>query len=305
MVSEVSRIKHSQLHDPFPEGDQLLSYLQDFAAQNILVEPVSSSLRLRYYSGQYKQRKMILDGGFGEIARRQYLNRLAMFGYDAIRTRNPEGIQKFLRIHRADIFSPEFSQTLEISALQTIDQKISAMPPVDTLGIDNYVDLFSVRSRFPNFGGMEQARSDSYIMNFMPLAQPSFLQAIFSMSSKKRKNGKFFRKIIQQSAPTLKEYPLVKFGTTYPFSLSSTMSYGYVKMKNKILKPYHDSSSRTLLFKLKELVCDLVLESKKSSLYSYSKIESAARAYYNGDESKQKTVEWWLTFELWRRSLRS
>ena len=226
--------------------------VQDFAAQNFLVEPASSILRLRYYSQQYAKGQMIIDGGFGELSRRQYMNRVVRFGKKALQTKNIEKLSTLMRISRADIFNPEYTKRLEIAANQDLDATLQQMPPISEIGIENFVDLFSVRTRVPNFGGPEQTRSDSYIVNFMPLAQPSFLKAVFKTDINERKKGQFFRRIIKDRNKQLQHFPLVKSGTTYPFGFSSLTATLFVKIKNKYRRPFSDPTPDQFLLSLRE-----------------------------------------------------
>jgi len=296
-------ISHQHFLKPIPKSHELLEMIREYAAENILVEPISTLLRLQHYKDLYHQGNIIVDGGFGEIARRQYLNRLATFGKEAILQKNSTRALEYLRVSRADIFQPEVTQIFEEEASVSLDRKFSEMPEAVNIGIENFINLLSIRSRFPNFGEAEQARSDVAVVNFMPMAQPSFLSAVFSTDLSLRKNGRLFRDFIKKEVPQLSKYELVKGGTTYPFYLSHKMSYGFVKLKKKLRQTYIDSTSERVLECLKNIILDLAQESKSFSLYAHKKIDFAVKSYYSGDKRQQRVVEWWLTFDLWRRSL--
>jgi hypothetical protein len=296
-------VKHSYFQEPMPNTDALINMIQEYAAQNLLVEPVSSILRLRYYKYQYSKREIVIDGGFGEIARRQYLNRLKILGSNAIRKNNIEKVLSHLRVHRADIFTPEYARMLEGYAKRGLAQKLEGMPKVNDMGIDNYLDIFAMRTRIPNFGGVEQARSDGEVLSYMPMVQPSFLNAVFNLDVRYRKNGRMYHEIIKRYAPNLAHYPLVKGGTTYPYPLSSLLAWFYVKAKNKLFKPFVDTTSKQFLLYMKDYIYSLAQDVNTCPYYSQSKILGAIDSFYKGDENQRQTVEWWLTFELWRKSL--
>jgi hypothetical protein len=291
-------------NDPIPNAQELLPLVQSFVAQNILVEPASSILRLRYYSLQHARGQLIIDGGFGEIARRQYLNRIVRLGRSALLEGNIARLFQLIRVTRADIFTPEYTKEIECDAFRSLEATLHAMPPVAEIGIENFVDLLSVRTRVPNFGGPEQARSDAYVINFMPMVQPSFLKAAFKTDIQSRRNGRFYKKIIQENEARLMRFPLVKSGTTYPFGIPLPAAWFITKVKSKMAKPFFDPTPDRFLMQLKEYVLDLVHSSEVRNWQGYNthKLHHAVDAYYNGEKCFRNIVDWWLTFELWRRS---
>ena len=155
--------------------------MHSFVAQTLLVEPSTSYMKLRYISKLRKDVRMMIDGGFGEIARRQYLNRVVTFGRQALLTRDTTRLLQLMRSHRADIFSAEVSRLLENGAFNSLEKILDEMPAVEKIGVENFADLLAVRTRVPNTGASEQARIDTEILNFVPLVQPSFLRAVFGI----------------------------------------------------------------------------------------------------------------------------
>ncbi|RPI07005.1 MAG: hypothetical protein EHM64_00990 [Ignavibacteriae bacterium] len=298
-------LKRHYLNKPIPNSDELIALVNSFVAQNILVEPVSSILKLRYYSQQHNNGHLIIDGGFGEIARRQYLNRIVRLGRSALFRRDVPSLFKLMRTTRADIFNPEYSKELVSAARQSLDTTLHTMPTANEIGVENFVDLLSIRTRVPNFGEPEQTRSDSSIMNFMPMAQASFLKAVLKTDLKWRRNGRLYRDIIRTKKSCLMNYPLVKSGTTYPFHLASSTAWMVTKVKNQISKPYADTLPDRFLLQLKEFVLDLAHsnEVRNWSGYNQDKILYSVDSYYKGDSHLRSTVNWWLTFELWKRSI--
>jgi len=186
-----------------------------------------------------------------------------------------------------------------------LETALNNMPPMNEIGIENFVDLLAVRTRFPNWGGLEQARTDAYVMSFMPMVQPSFLRAVFKTDVKFRANGCTYKDIIQSKEPRLKKYPLVKSGTTYPFGLPSVPAWIFVKTKNRISRPFIDTTPDRFLLQIKDYVRDLVHSTEVRNWYGYdrTKILTIIDKYYKGDKRYTKAVDWWLSFELWRQSL--
>jgi hypothetical protein len=208
-------------------------------------------------------------------------------------------------LKRAEIFNSEYTVELERSAMKSLEEVLEDMPSLKKTGIENFVDLFSVRTRVPNFGGPEQARSDAYIVNYMPMVQPSFLKAIFRIDFKLRVNGKIYRSIIQEKKPELKRFPLVKSGLTYPFYLNTSSAWIFYKIKSKISKRYIDATPDSFLTQLKDYVLDLALSSevRNYEYYDYKQIVYNVEQYYEGHKNLRSYVDWWLTYELWRKSL--
>ena len=306
-IAHEFKLDRQYFNDPIPDSEELISILQTFVAQNLLVEPVSSILRLRYYPLQHANGQMIIDGGFGEIARRQYLNRLVRLGQKALREGDIHRIFNLLRTQRADIFAREYTNEIEFAAHKSLETTLSAMPSVTEIGVENFADLLSVRTRVPNFGGPEQSRSDGFIVNFMPMVQPSFLRAAFCTNLHYRNNGRFYKEIIQTYEPRLKKFPLVKSGTTYPFGLPLPVAWALTKIKNKIVHPFSDHTPDRFLWQLKDYVLDIANseETKNWHYYDKRKVPLLMEEYYKGDKRLVKFVDWWLTFEIWRRSLKN
>jgi hypothetical protein len=298
-------IQRQYFNESLPDSDTLIAQVQSYAAQNILTEPASSILKLRYISPQYLKDFLIIDGGFGEIARRQYLNRVVWLGRTALRDGNLQKLLRLMHSQRADIFSFDFNKRMESANLQSLEVALRGIPPVSEIGVENFVDLFSVRTRIPNFGGPEQSRSDALVMNFMPLSQPSFLKAVFRTDIQSRINGRLYKEIIQLKESRLSKFPLAKAGTTHPFHLSLPMARVVTKVKTKLGNHHTDSTADQFLMQLKDYVLDLVHshDVKDWDGYDYKKLLTGVNAYYTGALHLRSFVDWWLMFELWRRSL--
>jgi hypothetical protein len=298
-------IPHRHFDDPLPNVQTCVSGLRSFVAQTLLIEPSTSYLKLRYYPKLREDGRLMIDGGFGEIARRQYLNRVVRLGRGALRRHDSSRLLQLMRSHRADFFSPDVTTSLRNGAIHSLEKTLSDMPAVERIGVENFADLLAVRTRVPNYGAPEQARLDSEILNFMPLVQPSFLRAVFGIPTKLRSNAGLYYGIIRTLNPALGRFPLAKSGYTYRFGLSSNLSWLITKVKSKFAEGYSDPKPHLLLAHLREYVLD-VAHSKDvttNSMYDSQKVVDAVSKYYRGDLHSRGAVDWWLTFELWKRSL--
>lgn len=306
-ISAALGLPHQRFDDPLPDVDTCISSICSFVAQSTLTEPSTSFNKLRYYPKLREQGRLMIDGGFGEFARRRYLTRVVWFGRSALRSHDSSRLLQLMRSARADIFSPEVTRTLEKGARQSLDKALEEMPPVEKIGVENFVDLFTVRMRIPNYGGAEQARVDAEILNFMPLVQPSYLRTVFQIPLSLRSNARFTCNTIRSLSPTLTRFPLAKSGFTYPFGLPNNVAWLVTKVKSKLAKGYSDLGPHQVLGQLREYVLDIARSKEVTTnpMYDSGKVVNAVTKYYEGELHLRNTVDWWLTFELWSRSLSS
>ncbi len=292
--------------DPVPDTDACVRLLQEYAAQAHLCEPVTSIVRLRYYDRIRKQNKLMMDGGFGELLRRQYLNRLLYRGRAALKTLDPGAIAPFLSVDRGRIFTDETWKMMEEGVALQLEGVLEDMPPMEELGEGNFLDILAIRTRVPNWGSPEQARLDSTVLNYMPFVQPSLLNLAFSLPVSRRANGRIFRRLINSVHPSLSRYPLSKAGTTYPFKLNTVEAWAWTKVKSRLGRPYQDTLRHRVLERVKPFVLDTLDSSDVRTYGAYDReyVSSMVREYYSGNLQRANTVDWWLTFELWRTSLR-
>ena len=179
-IAEKERFANITYDTLLTDPRELYPILQSYAAETNLIEPISTALRLKNISSLDSRRFILMDGGFGEIARRQYLNKLALYGKRPFREHNIELILNNLRVRRGNFLSTDIIRQMEEGVRAEISGMMQAMPAVDDIGLGNYLDLWSIRARFPNFGSNEQARLDKQILNYMPFAQLRFVNLVFS-----------------------------------------------------------------------------------------------------------------------------
>jgi len=304
-IAKDENIEQEFFQDPIPPPGESIRMLQEYIPQSSLVATASSMLRLRYYPQMYSQRKMLIDGGMGEIARRQFMNRLLIRGTRALHRRDTAAICKHISVHRASIFNPETDTAMRKGVESQVRSLWDTMPGLDALGEESFVDLLIVRYRFPNYGGMEQARMDGQILNYMPFAQPSFVRAAFAVPLQMKRKARMFRQLINAHRPALKRYPLVKGFTTYPYVLPSMPALGWTKIKSKIKRQFTDPTPVNFLTSISQFVLDTVHSSGVYSfpLYDRRAILTMVEKFYAGKKELAGEVDWWLAFEVWRQSL--
>lgn len=304
-ISRECGVDNSLFDASLPGPEELLCISGDYAAETNLVEPASTILRLRLYRSLDAQRVLMLDGGYGEIARRQYLNKLAFSGKRSIEEKNVEGVLKHLRHARGHFFNAEVSVQMEDGVRKEVSSMLDSMPRVKDLGIGSYLDLWAVRTRVPNLGSDEQARLDSILLNYMPFAQPSVINSVFNTPVRRRKNGALFREIIAERHPSLKRYPLVKNNVTYPYSMPNISAWLYTKAKRKLFYRSKNDLAHAYLAVMREYILDTLTSRGviECPAYNYGKLSDAIHGYYSGNKALAAEVHWWLTFELWKKNV--
>ncbi|MDZ4698736.1 MAG: hypothetical protein SH809_03425, partial [Rhodothermales bacterium] len=290
---------------PFPDPDTCTRLLRDHMASTHAVSPASSVLGLQSFGILHDRGRWMIDGGFGEVARQQYLNRLRLRGRDAVSRRDPDRIAPFLRLHRVDVFSEELRVRLRAGVRREIDAATQALPPA--LCIDDAIDLLAIRARLPNFFGYEQNRLDGHILNYMPFAQPSLLRALFATPIERRRHGRLFRELIRTHQPVLAQFPLIKGAHSYPFALPPLPAYLWTEM-GRWLRPETSASIRTRVLRhLETVIRERVRtqEVREDGRYDYSALLELIDGYYEGRHARAAELDWWLALDAWWQSLRA
>jgi hypothetical protein len=303
-LSAAHGFNHKNIYEPLPETDSLVEELQNFAIQMQIVNPISTYLPLRYYP-LFHEDTIVIDGGFGEIWRQEFLFRLQTAGKEAVRNSNTENVLKYLTVNKPNIFSKETIELMFESSKYQLYESFNEMPNINDIGLDNWVTLFSLRTRLKNYYSTEQVRVDNYVVSYMPLVQPSLIKYLFRLNPKFRRNGNLFRKIIKENCKSLSTFTLVKGNITHPYSLTSLQSRVWAKFMRKMKREYYDSNRIELLLAIKDYIVDITnsLEVKNYDHYNYSGIKRIVNNFYNGDLTSADDLDWWLSFELFRGGL--
>lgn len=280
---------------------EILDYTGQLQGVSLLHEFYRSNV-LKELNGR---RKLMIDGGFGEIHRRQFLGRLAFMNSKKPSEIGTEELFNALSDSKFNFFARDITdQMIEGSKVQIGEVWAKASSNSDsTLG--NSIDLFSLYSRISNISAMDHSWSDSLIPAYMPFVQKSLLETMFGISPKRRSNAKLFKKFISNHNPGLSTIPLVKSGLTYPFALGKYSSLGFTKIKAKIITPFQDTFGSEFLLVNRDYVLD-IMNSKsviECELYNYRSVKDTIEAFYNGRRELEVSVNQWLSFELWRRTI--
>lgn len=266
------------------------------------VSPASSTPRMRFYRKLHQEGYAAIGGGFGEIARRHYLNRLALFGGWK---GSPDKLLAHIRSARTNLFSEEVLASMMVGVLDDIENQRDALPA--NLDAENGVDLVCIRTRIPNIYGCQQAYLDSMGAYISVFVQPSVLRSVFQLPLSLRRNAKLIRQLIRANNSRLTKYPLVSETSVSPWFLPRKAAILLKRLRSKAGLIYRDPRPDEFLHTVEPFVLDLVHSSqiRTNSIYDYKRLHQVVLGYYGGDQSLASIIDWWLAFELWSSNLRN
>ncbi len=306
LLSNRHNFSNELLELPFPSFDEAINELRDYACKSIVNNAASAILQLRNYRLLKNSNSIIIDGGFGEIWRREFLFGLQVKGKEDIQNRNEDGILNHIRLFRSDCFSQDVNLLMDAGCREQVSNLISDIPPIEDMNFDHWLDLFAIYTRLPNYYGHEQAVLDEIVTAYMPFAQMSLLKKLFLLNPSLKRNGRLFKRIIQLNKKELTKTKLVKGVVFTPCGLTSLQSRIYSQIRKRIKTGlYPDRAREKFLNLFKDYNMDLINSQriKECEYYDYSKIRDIVIGYYKGNKEYSDQLDWWLTFELFRQAI--
>jgi hypothetical protein len=297
--------KNEIIDDELPSIDKLIKLVKIYSVQSIVTNPVSSILNLRFYDRFADQSIVIIDGGFGEIWRRAFANRLLLVGKNSLLKKDSKSVSGFLRYNRADIFAEEELIEMEKGVIEQLDNLFEEIPDANEIDPERWIDLFSIRCRLTNYYAPEQDRIDRYATSFMPLVQKNILHLLFGLNDVEKKNGKLFKELIKQNSIQLTKHPLVKGNIVHPFNSSSISARLHSRVKNRLGLGYQSKQPIVLLNSLKEFINDTIRSSevRNFDLYDQKKIDRIRKDFSSKGDEYYQEIDWFLSFELFRQGI--
>ncbi len=279
-------------------------YFNNFVGSTQGNSPIYASVLLSIYPSLNKNNDVIIDGAFGEIARRRLLNHLLFFGKKALIDGDSNRVTSLLQMNRASIFNKDVLDLMNNAAIKQVDSLMKSLPEIKEIGVENWLDIFSIRARLPNTAGYEQVRIDSMAVNYMPFVQPVFLEALFNIPLKKRNKGAFFKQIIK-SQKELTRFPLIKESIYYNYNTPHLLSAAKLRLNQKFGLGYKDTFAIQFLNEIPEFVQDTLhsLAVRSYDAYNYDYISKIVLNFYKGETRYSSEVNWWLTYNLWRNNV--
>lgn len=134
-ITDKFELTQQHLYSEINDKDHLIFLIENYTKKSIVINPVSTVLQLQYYNKVKSE--FIIDGGFGEIWRREFLNKLLLRGKRHLINRDVKGIINFLKLNRADVFNVEIIQLMYEGAEKQLENLINEMPSIEEIGIEN------------------------------------------------------------------------------------------------------------------------------------------------------------------------
>jgi hypothetical protein len=298
-------LENNIINDVIPSSTKTEDLLNNYAVRSIVTNPVSSILNLRFYERISDELKIIIDGGFGEIWRREFANRLLYLGKKALQDRNVERIFELLKHQKANFFNDEALNEMKTGALNQISNIIQESEDVQNIGVGKWIDLFSIKTRLPNYYAPEQSRVDDFVTSFMPFVQKDLLKVLFNLKDSDKNNGNLLKEIIKKNSPQLTHIQLVKGNITHTFNSSSLNARLNATIKHRLGKYYKSNLSTELIYSAKDFILDFLHSSsvRTYEFYDSNKIEKLAKGFSNNDKGIISELDWFLSFELFREGI--
>jgi len=288
-----------------PTTDELIELIKTYSVQSIVTNPASSILNLRFYDRLADEDRVIIDGGFGEIWRRAFANRLMILGRKNLIQKNANKVFPFLEYFKADIFSVEAVKEMQTGTIKQLEELFPALPNPSQIGLAEWIDLFSIRCRLTNYYAPEQARVDQFVISFMPLVQKDILNLLFGITDSDKRNGKLFKQLIKRNSIQLTKIPLVKGNITHPFNSSSLSARLHSRIKNKLGLSYQSKRLIEFQSSLKEFIVDILqsAEVRNYEHYDRKKLDRLANNFSSNIKDYNSEADWFLSFELFRQGI--
>ena len=300
-IARMQGLEQNCFQFELPEVTQCIDLLRERVGLTQVITPASASVERSAYSELYDMGRGILDGGFGEIARRQLMNQVVL--NRLLYRDSPNRPLPSSSTGKADIFAPEIHRAMVLGAEEQLSAAWQDLPT--SMTVADKADLISVRSRLPNFFGFEQNYLDHICISYMPYAQPSVLQALFQVPLQLRWHGRLLRRLLRKHSSSLSRFPLVKGTVQYPFSLDTISAFAYTRAKKKIGLSYRDPRPQEFISHVREFVLDTLRSSsvRDYGAYDQTKLQRMADQLARGDTRYTGQLDWWLAFDTWRRTL--
>lgn len=304
LLSQNFGFEHKIYFEDFVLDDNTISELTKFICNTGMTFPVSEFLLKRNYNQLKSKRCLIIDGCWGEITRSSLFKRLIAMAPKEIKNRNSKIFFKYMFYPHSDIFDEEIKNIMIEGALEHLSNCLNVMPDFDDYSLNSWMDLFAIRTKQPNLVGIEQTRIDNLVRSFSPFVQVDFFNLIFSVDTEIKKNGTILKTIFKKHKNGLDKYPLNAGGVKIPFSYSSSS----ISIKRKILSVFSKkrNSYRTMILKnLDEYYHNIInsLSFVNFVFFDKKKINRIYLEYKQGSQKAERELDWFFTFELFRKGL--
>lgn len=301
-IAKKLKIHHTIFNRSHFDIHELLKWIENYLPFTGLTVSISDLLHVNYHKLIDDYGYTIIDGAFGEIGRRQFMNRLLLKASKIIKGKNTDTLIDNMRISKADIFNEDIKIKLEESLKESAQTLWPEMEGVSQKDPFYWLDKLMIRYKLPNSFSYGQHCLDQISTAFMPFVQEDFLEIVLGLPQQLKRNAKLYREIILQQKKELTEFKLVKDHISYPYRLGTLTSHIWRRAKNKVLNYTKVDPAKYFMFEeLKEYIYDELNSTgiRTNNFYDYEKIKTACDCYYEGDKNYFSTLDWWLTFNEW------
>ncbi len=283
-------------------ASNILTSLYHFIPTTGFLLSLSDLLVIPSHAALFENNKVIIDGAYGEILRREFLNRILFLGKDAVTQKRPEKFFMLLKKNHGSFFKREINNILYESTLEKINSAFNSMPDYKSIGLANWLDYFIVKYKAPNIAALGQTSLDQIAVAFMPFIQPDLIEIGLCVPIEKRKNSKINRKVIRKYDKRLEQFPLIKNMISYPYSSTSISMRIITGIKRKLFQKSQNENEVCSIDYLKDFIMDRINSSevKNFDLYDSQKLKIVTDSYFNGNMNYKDELESWLMFDIWR-----
>ncbi|MEX0845731.1 MAG: hypothetical protein WD022_10630 [Balneolaceae bacterium] len=306
-AAELNRLfgrTHHIFHEKIPNAQLLEKLIPEYIGQTLFTASPSHLVGFQAYQRLSELNLSVVDGAFGEIARRRFMVSILLRAKKAVVDKDVDSLLPHLKLQKADIFTEDCNMLMLEGFRQDLSEELHAMPDTTEIGLENWLDFFTIRTRVHNTAGPEQARSDAYLLNYMPFLQPELIQQALNLPLHYRKNAKLFRQHIKEVAPELQKSPLIKGSVSYPYWMKDVSSALWMRIKQKLGKHYSSTLQADFLIELEEYVRDIFSSQSAQEFpaYDHQKIEQLITGFYDDKNMAiANELNWCLAFEVFRR----
>ncbi len=286
--------------------------LEQYARDNMCISTITAAAHMGNYPllAERFPGRVLVDGGFGEIGRAQYLQRFELLRrLFWLRLGGLDACVSALASVRCDVFAPAVRRRMEEGVRRDVERFMEELARLDAAPSDavRAEDDLAARYRRQNFFGHGQAWIDAFVPNYMPLAQEPFVQYVLRSPLRERRASRAVRAWIAKENARLARVHRSARGTLVPFGVPPILVPAARRVRRAAAHRHGRASitesnteSNPLLHRtVRELVYDTCLSPRP--WYEPAKVRSLVEGFYSGNMHLAPAVAWLLSLELWLR----
>ncbi len=282
--------------------DKILDFARNFQLHNNMSEVLNKS----YYDDIAKNNILIFDGSNGEYARNGLYTLAAVVGYQSFKNKNTEEIiEKFLIKKPINIFNKQTQKLIKSATHQKLINRIETLPKIDDIGFRNWLDLFALKVKYPNFMYFEQSYTDNFLIDINPFSMLPILQSALNMPNSIKNYGNDFKKYIKNSNRKLTQIPLVKHNFHHPFFMNQFLGRIWLRLSKLFNLTFEDKQNIEFYELKKEFFMDIISSIKQTdqNLLDIAVIDQIQNEYFSSNYTNIKQIEQLITYSTYKYSL--